>query len=322
MMSDVCIPQSPVSPGPHVAVLIVFHANVEHTLSSIGSALRLDYPSLEVVAVDDGSVDGSASSVRAAYPSVRILRGDGTLWCNGGFNLGLRDCFRRGIDYVLLMNNDNVISSMALRFLMETERKHHPCVVGSVVADAAERQIVTYAGKTMNWRIGQAVSLMAGKDLSSVPPGTIEADTMGFQGVLIPRQVFDRVGLIDNRAFKHYFGDTDFYLRAAKAGFPIIIDCRSIVWEDVATKGRNGPEESLWRFFVNLASVRSTAHVPSRCRFYRRHAPQYWLATLARFYRDLVRAQAATMLKRHLRRLQGDNGPLERLLRDYFAWRH
>ena len=156
MMSDVCIPQSPVSPGPHVAVLIVFHANVEHTLSSIGSALRLDYPSLEVVAVDDGSVDGSASSVRAAYPSVRILRGDGTLWCNGGFNLGLRDCFRRGIDYVLLMNNDNVISSMALRFLMETERKHHPCVVGSVVADAAERQIVTYAGKTMNWRIGQA----------------------------------------------------------------------------------------------------------------------------------------------------------------------
>ena len=53
---------------------------------------------------------------------------------------------------------------------------------------------------------------------------------MGFQGVLIPRQVFDAVGLIDDLTFKHYFGDTDFYLRAAEFGFSIMIDCRSVVW--------------------------------------------------------------------------------------------
>ena len=65
---------------PHVAVLIVFHQNVQHTLSSIGSAVGLEYPSFEVLAVDDGSTDGCASAVEAAYPNVRILHGDGNLW--------------------------------------------------------------------------------------------------------------------------------------------------------------------------------------------------------------------------------------------------
>ena len=67
-----------IGPDPHVAVLVVFHQNVQHTLSSIGSAVALEYPSFEVLAVDDGSTDGCAAAVAAAYPTVRILRGDGT----------------------------------------------------------------------------------------------------------------------------------------------------------------------------------------------------------------------------------------------------
>jgi len=138
---------------------------------------------------------------------------------------------------------------------------------------------------------------------------------MGFQGVLIPRQVFETVGLIDALTFKHYFGDTDFYLRAAESGFPILIDCRSVVWEDLATKGRNGPEPKVRGFVANLLSIRSPAHVLSRYRFYRRHVPHHWWATLGRYYGRLVGAQVATMLKYRLRQLQGENGRIERLLR-------
>ena len=299
----------------HVAVLIVFHQNVQHTLSSIGSAVGLEYPSFEVLAVDDGSTDGCAAAVEAAYPNVRILHGDGNLWCNGGFNYGIRDCMRRGVEYVLLLNNDNVIAPEALRFLMDTERRRHPCVVGSVVASSTSADIVSYAGKMMNWSTGQPTSLYAGAQVSSLPGGPLFVDSMGFQGVLIPRQVFDAVGLIDDLTFKHYFGDTDFYLRAAESGFSIMIDCRSVVWENLATKGRNGPEPTLRGFVANLLSIRSTAHVPSRYRFYRRHASPRWWVTFSRYYGSLVGAQVATMLKYRLRQAQGENGRIERFLR-------
>jgi len=300
---------------PHVAVLIVFHRDVQHTLSSIGSAVALEYPSFEVLAVDDGSTDGCAAAVEGAYPNVRILHGDGDLWCNGGFNYGIRDCMRRGIEYVLLLNNDNVIASEALRFLMETERRQHPCVVGSVVVGSTSADIVSYAGKMMNWSTGQPASLYAGAQVSSLPGGPLFVDSMGFQGVLIPRQVFDAVGLIDDLTFKHYFGDTDFYFRAAESGFPVMIDCRSVVSEDLSTKGRSGPEPTLRGFIANLLSIRSIAHLPSRYRFYRRHAPTRWWVTFGQYYGRLVGAQAATMLKYRLRQVQGENGRIERCLR-------
>jgi len=308
-------PAGAVCTDPHVAVLIVFHENVQHTLSSVGSAWALEYPSFEVLAIDDGSTDGCAAAVVAAYPKVRILHGAGELWCNGGFNHGIRDCMRRGLEYVLLLNNDNVIAPGALRFLMETERRHHPCVVGSVVVGSTTPDMVSYAGKMMNWSSGQPTSRHAGARLSSLPDGPLIVDSMGFQGVLIPRQVFETVGLIDALTFKHYFGDTDFYLRAAESGFPILIDCRSVVWEDLATKGRNGPEPKVRGFVANLLSIRSPAHVLSRYRFYRRHVPHHWWATLGRYYGRLVGAQVATMLKYRLRQLQGENGRIERLLR-------
>jgi len=300
---------------PHVAVLVVFHQNVQHTLSCIASAVGLDYPSFEVVAVDDGSTDGCAAAVEATYPNVRILHGDGNLWCNGGFNFGLRDCMQRGLEYVLLLNNDNVIAPEALSFLMESERRQHPCVVGSVVVGSASADIVSYAGKMMNWRTGQATSPYAGAPLSSLPASPLFVDSMGFQGVLIPRQVLDATGLIDDLTFKHYFGDTDFYLRAAESGFPILIDCRSVVSEDLSTKGRDGPEPKLRGFVANLFSIRSIAHVPSRYRFYRRHVPGRWWVTFGRYYGRLIRTQVATMLKYRLRQVQGENGRIEKFLR-------
>ena len=299
----------------HVAVLVVFHSNVQHTLASIGSALSLDYPAFEVLAIDDGSTDGCAAAVGAAYPDVQVLHGDGSLWCNGGFNYGIRDCMRRGLEYVLLLNNDNVIAPEALRFLMETERRQHPCVVGSVVVSSTPAETVNYAGKMMNWTTGQPTSVYDGMQLSALPAGPVSVDTMGFQGVLVPRQVFDAVGLIDDRTFKHYFGDTDFYFRAAESGFPIMVDCRSVVSEDLSTKGRSGPEPTLRGFIANLLSIRSIAHVPSRYRFYRRHAPNRWWVTFGQYYGRLIGAQAAIMLKYRLRQVQGENGRIERCLR-------
>ena len=299
----------------HVAVLVVFHENVQQTLASIRSALLLEYPDFEILAIDDASTDGCAAAVQAEYPKVRILHTESDLWCNGGFNYGIRDCLSRGLEYVLLLNNDNVVAPDALRHLMDTERRQHPCVVGSVVVSSSTTDTVIYAGKIMDWSSGQPTSLYAGAQLSSLPAGPLRVDSMGFQGVLIPRRVFEVVGLIDDLTFKHYFGDTDFYFRAAKRGFPIMIDCGSVVSEDLSTKGRNGPELT-WRGFVaTLFTLRSVNHVPSRYRFYRRHDPNQWWATLCRYYCRLVGAQSATMLKHRLRQVQGENGRIERFLR-------
>jgi GT2 family glycosyltransferase len=50
------------------------------------------------VLVDDGSTDGTAARVKAAFPSTIVLRGDGNLWWAGGLQKGLNWLSAQGLD--------------------------------------------------------------------------------------------------------------------------------------------------------------------------------------------------------------------------------
>jgi GT2 family glycosyltransferase len=79
---------------------------------------RLDWPAdqLEIVLVDNASVDGSTDAVEARFPGVRIIRNS----VNTGFpanNLGLSDL--EGIRYVGLVNSDGFVEPGWLAALVE-----------------------------------------------------------------------------------------------------------------------------------------------------------------------------------------------------------
>ena len=71
--------------------------------------------SLEAVVVDNGSVDGSAESVRQNFPELRVIENRG----NAGFaranNQALPHCVGR---YILMLNPDTIINAEALRGLV------------------------------------------------------------------------------------------------------------------------------------------------------------------------------------------------------------
>jgi GT2 family glycosyltransferase len=231
------------------------------------------------------------------FPDVQILKGDGNLWCNGGFNLALRHCIEKGNELFLLLNNDNVIAPDALNYLVETRMSLNAPIVGSLVGYLNQPDIVSYAGKRIDWRKGSNIAVYNSRKIDEIPHEIIEADFLGFQGVLISKTVFDKVGFFDDGTFRHYCCDTDFYLRAAKAGFKTLVDTRSVVWDDVDTKGPAGPSPNLREFVANLKSVKSIAHLPTRYRFYRRHSPVFWLRPFGLYYAGLIKGQLAAMLK-------------------------
>ncbi len=50
---------------------------------------------LSVYLVDDGSSDGTGDAVRQAYPSVSVIRGDGTLFWNRGMRKAWEDALKK-----------------------------------------------------------------------------------------------------------------------------------------------------------------------------------------------------------------------------------
>ena len=56
------------------------HNNVERTLDCLECLTRQTYKRLRILIIDDGSTDGTAAEVRARYPDVEVLSGNGSLW--------------------------------------------------------------------------------------------------------------------------------------------------------------------------------------------------------------------------------------------------
>lgn len=211
-------------PGRDVTTLVALmacHNRREKTLAAIARYFAAESPTdcgRRLVLVDDGSTDGTAEAVRAAFPEAIIEQGDGSLFWNRGMLRAWQRALRIEPDYVLWLNDDTLLYPHALAALLETDARLRAetgqpgIVVGSTDNDAGE---LSYGGSV-------PASAFNRLKMRKVVPGDAPrpAVTMNGNCVLVPRAVYERIGLLDE-VFRHAMGDNDYGFRAHKAGIPI-----------------------------------------------------------------------------------------------------
>jgi GT2 family glycosyltransferase len=90
-------------------------------------------------------------------------------------------------------------------------------------------------------------------------------------GTIVPREVYDKIGMVDEKNFPQYDGDSDFTFRAKKAGFPVMALPELVIFNDTSQTGmRHG--DSFFKFYQSLVSIRSNYNFKKDIRFYKRHA--------------------------------------------------
>ncbi|MCZ7562810.1 MAG: glycosyltransferase family 2 protein [Burkholderiales bacterium] len=205
-----------------IAALLTCHNRRRKTLACL-DALAANAPprdaALEIFLTDDGSTDGTAAAVAAAYPRVHLVPGDGTLYWNGGMRKAFGAALRLDFDAYLWLNDDTILYPTALSRLIGTWRElaaahgHEVVVVGST-QDVVTGEL-TYGGvvRRSRWRP------MA---FTMVRPAAVarECESMWGNCVLVPRAIARAVGNLDP-SFTHSMGDVDYGLRVRKAGYRI-----------------------------------------------------------------------------------------------------
>ncbi|RWX76939.1 glycosyltransferase family 2 protein [Neorhizobium lilium] len=202
---------------PLIAILITCFNRRETTLSclaSIESAISgsADY---KVVIVDDGSSDGTADAVRAAYPDAVVAIGSGNLYWNGGMRMAWQNALQLHADFYLWLNDDTILRPGAIRDMLskyDQENFAKTIVVGCTV-DPETKQ-TTYGG----YRRSTGLSRLRLRRLWS---NEQYCDTMNGNCVLFPKTTTDDIG-INSHKFTHAFGDNDYGLRAIRAGYRIV----------------------------------------------------------------------------------------------------
>jgi GT2 family glycosyltransferase len=207
-----------------IAILLTCYNRKQNTLASLAALFNQILPpsvTLDVYLVDDGSTDGTADAVRQAYPQVKIIPGNGSLFWNGGMRVAFSEAVKSDHNYHLWLNDDTLLDPEAVSKLLKTssslaQQGYDRAIVVGSTRDRATGA-TTYGGmvRKSQWRPLK---------FSLVEPGEApkRCDTINGNCVLIPRTVVELVGNLDP-AFSHYIGDFDYGLRSQQQGCTVWI---------------------------------------------------------------------------------------------------
>jgi glycosyltransferase involved in cell wall biosynthesis len=181
-----------------VSMVIPVHNGRDYIANAIQSVLVQDYPTVEVIVVDDGSTDGTADIVRSLGGKLTFLQQR-----NGGQSAALNNGWAHASGSVLgYLSADDLLRPGAIRRVSETLSNTPKAVLAYpdfALIDSASRTTGTVVtqGYSDEQLVGQLHCL----------PGP---------GALFYRETYERAGRWDP-AF-HQVPDLDFFLRMALHG--------------------------------------------------------------------------------------------------------
>ncbi len=191
-----------------------------HHLQNLGLFSRFG-----VLLVDDASTDGTAQAVAQTFSEVEILRGTGDLYWTGAIEMGMRLAFSRGASSVVWLNDDTVVAAGAIEAVVARAEK-----IGGVVS--GQGQIINQSDGIVSYfplyYRGRTNLRMVDVDFKKEE---ISVDSCRGNLVAIAQCVIEMIGFPDGSKLPHATGDTDYGLRASKAGIPVRVLTNAIVRE-------------------------------------------------------------------------------------------
>jgi len=271
---------------PRIIAVVPVHNGREATLAFLESMAGVTWKNLEIILVDDGSSDGSAEAVAINFPGVRILRGDGNLWWAGATNLGIREALSRGTDYILTINNDNLVEADFIEPLLRVLEDNPRALATSKMIDFHDRDFICSFGGKIDWHLGEIRDYNSRRDRMDFAVRR-ECDWLHGSSTLIPAAAFAELGLIDAGHYPQYLADTEFSLRAKRNGYRLFVEPMSVVYHRTDISAGT---ESLNREKISslLRGVRSPFNLKANYFLYREFAPRSLYLCLAVRYARLA----------------------------------
>jgi len=258
-------------------IVIPVHNRLDFTRQCLVCLKEQTSSDFKVVVINDGSTDETERVIREEFPEIIILTGDGTLFWTAAVNMGIKFALEHGATRVLTLNNDTLPATDFVEKMIFWSDEKPDAILCSLEFDVNTGE-PCYGGEIVNWTWATSRYLLdflkeeeqTGLNAVSLASG---------RGLLVPRNVFQSIGLFDERHLPHYLADFDFTCRAKRRGFEIFCnyDAKLFVYVDESGDKQILREKNFKNYYNHLFGIKGAGNLKNFSIYTVRNSPIFMI---------------------------------------------
>ena len=232
------------SPGKIGVVTVLYNSST--VLPDFFKSIEAqDYSNFTIFCVDNASKDNSIAQCRERGKYYQIIANGQNEGVARGNNQGILAAIEGGCEYVLLLNNDVKFGSTLFRDLVDGLAENSCQMTTPLMYYFDRPNVIWAAGGKFQPLFGYRCYHLEDETIDDGSPRVAkQVEESPTCAVLFRREVFARVGLMDERYFV-YHDDTDFMLRALQRGETLFLLPKAKLWHKVSSLTGSGSDFSV-----------------------------------------------------------------------------
>lgn len=252
--------------APLVSIVTINYNTSSVTCELLASIAENSYPNVEVIVVDNASVEDPTAALLAIYPAAKVIRSATNKGFAGGNNLGIMAATG---EYIFLVNNDTEFTDGLIEGLLEVFHAHPDAgMVSPKFHYFFHKGIIEYAGY-------QSVDVFTGRNsmIGCKEPDQGQYDQISATnyahggGMMTKAAVLKEVGLMPEVYFL-YYEEFDWCEQFKRKGYKIYYQYKSLIYhKESMSTGKNSPLKTYYLTRNRILFMRRNVALPNRIIF-------------------------------------------------------
>lgn len=202
-----------------LAIVIPVFNRKQITIDCLANLEKNDFQDYKVFVCDSGSNDGTQEAV-LNFEKVELVHVGSHAWWSAAVNQGVLKALGEGFESYLILNDDISFQNNLINQLLSKHSQYPNYIISPI----QESPTGLFMGTIYSGLFKKPTNLT----IDDFTDDDQVVDTTNGCCLLIPRLVFEKVGLFNENQCPHLYGDTEFQLRAKQNRFYNVV-CKNIV---------------------------------------------------------------------------------------------
>ena len=239
---------------PKVSIVFSNFNGGKEPLECLASIKKLNYPKnkIETIIIDNGSKDKSPEKIAGKFPEVNLIKLKKDIGLPASLNLGIKKSAGK---YIFIANDDIIFEKRSIKNMVHfLEKNTNVGVLGGKVFYKNEPKKLSDSACDFNFYLGE------------IKKGLVKGEQIKWLqscAIMVPKIIFQKVGLFDSGFYPLYFDDFDFCLRVKNSGFKIVYLPNATFWHGVGKTTRQFSNKKVYywwyknkiRFYLKNATI-------------------------------------------------------------------